>query len=94
MHHKFDHEKLDVYRLELRFISWVTALIEEVKKTSGPKVREVCDHLDRASLSSLFNTAEGSQLLPDQSGSLPVPSSGFKPESSGRASGTTDGAPS
>ncbi len=32
-----------------------------------------------------------SQLLPDKSGSLPVPSSGFEPESSGRALGTTDG---
>jgi four helix bundle protein len=57
--YRFDHEKLDVYQLELLFVSWVTPLIEEVKKSDGPKVREVCNHLDRASLSALFNTAEG-----------------------------------
>jgi four helix bundle protein len=55
----FDHEKLDVYQLELKFIAWVTPLIEEVKASSGAKVRETCNHLDRASLSALFNTAEG-----------------------------------
>ena len=57
--HKFDHEKLDVYQIELKFIAWVTPLIEEVKTEAGPLVREVCNHLDRASLSALFNTAEG-----------------------------------
>ena len=56
---QFDHEKLDVYQLELRFISWVTPLIEEVRKEAPAKTREVCDQLDRASLSSLLNTAEG-----------------------------------
>jgi len=57
--YKFDHEKLDVYQIELQFVTWVTPLIEEVKPSAGPKVREVCNHLDRASLSALFNTAEG-----------------------------------
>ena len=57
--YRFDHEKLDVYKLELEFIAWVTPLMEEVKTSYGPKVREVCNHLDRASLSALFNTAEG-----------------------------------
>ena len=57
--YRFDHEKLDVYQLELQFIAWVTPLIEEVKAAAGSKVREVCNHLDRASLSALFNTAEG-----------------------------------
>lgn len=56
---RFDHEKLDVYQPELEFIAWVTTLIEEVKASAGSKVREVCNHLDRASLSALFNTAEG-----------------------------------
>src|SRR5207249_8817643 len=50
---QFDHEKLDVYHLTLQFISWVTPLIIEAR------VSEPCDHLDRASLSALFNTAEG-----------------------------------
>src|SRR5712664_1941562 len=55
----FDHEKLDVYQMELRFITWVTPLIEEAKEKAAGKSREVCDHLDRASLSVLLNTAEG-----------------------------------
>ena len=55
----FDHEKLEVYQLELKFIAWVTPLIAETKKNPETMIREVCDHLDRASLSMLFNTAEG-----------------------------------
>jgi four helix bundle protein len=56
---RFDHEKLDVYQLELRFIEWVTPLLEEALQTAAGKAREVCDQLDRASLSALLNTAEG-----------------------------------
>jgi four helix bundle protein len=55
----FDHEKLHAYKQELRFIGWVTPLIEEAKKIAAGKTREVCDQLDRASLSALLNTAEG-----------------------------------
>jgi four helix bundle protein len=55
----FDHERLDVYQLLLRFIAWVTPLIEEAKGIAAGRTREVCDQLDRASLSSLLNTAEG-----------------------------------
>ena len=55
----FDHEKLDVYQLELAFIGWVTTLFEELKDLKPGRIAEVCDYLDRASLSSLFNTAEG-----------------------------------
>jgi len=55
----FDHEKLDTYQLELRFIAWVTPLLEEVSVSAKGKTREVCDQLDRASLSALLNTAEG-----------------------------------
>jgi four helix bundle protein len=55
----FDHEKLDVYRLELGFIAWVTELLEHVSAAPVGKIAEVCDQLDRASLSSLLNTAEG-----------------------------------
>lgn len=53
----FDHEKLDVYQLELAFVGWVTELLAEV--SSEPRTREVRDQLDRASLSALLNTAEG-----------------------------------
>lgn len=45
---QFDHEKLQVYQLELQFIAWLTDLFAEV-----------LDQLDRASLSALLNTAEG-----------------------------------
>jgi four helix bundle protein len=56
---QFDHEKLDVYRAELEFITWVTPLLADVSHPHGRRVAEVCDQLDRASLSALLNTAEG-----------------------------------
>jgi four helix bundle protein len=56
---KFDHEKLDVYQAELRFVEWVTPLLDEVSSIAKARTREVCDQLDRASLSALLNTAEG-----------------------------------
>jgi four helix bundle protein len=56
----FDHEKLDVYQLELRFIAWVTALLAKIKhRHTDARIAEVSDQLDRASLSALLNTAEG-----------------------------------
>ena len=55
----FDHERLDVYQVLLHFVGWATVLIDEVKAAQGSKASEACDHLDRASLSALFNTAEG-----------------------------------
>ena len=55
----FDHEKLDVYQLELEFLTWVSPLLREVRNAAEGYHREVCDQLDRASLSALLNTAEG-----------------------------------
>jgi len=58
----FDHEKLDVYQLELQFIRWLTVLMAEMRpsaRKSGILIAEVCDQPDRGSLSSLLNTAEG-----------------------------------
>jgi len=55
----FDHERLDVYQLELHFIAWVDDLFMELKQEKSTRIAEVIDHLERASLSSLFNTAEG-----------------------------------
>src|SRR5918996_1605016 len=56
----FDHENLDVYQLELRFVAWVAELLATVKqRPSGGRIAEVSDQLDRASLSALLNTAEG-----------------------------------
>jgi len=55
----FDHEKLDVYQIELLFITWAEALLTEVRSAAPGFHREVCDQLDRASLSFLLNTSEG-----------------------------------
>jgi len=55
----FDHEKLDVYQLELRFISCATILLTDIREAGKGFHREVCEQLDRASLSTLLNTAEG-----------------------------------
>jgi len=55
----FDHERLDVYQLGLEFITWTTPLLEEAIRLGSGKVRDVCDHLNRASLSVLLNLAEG-----------------------------------
>ena len=55
----FDHEKLDVYQVELLFIAWVAVVLTDVRHSALGFHREVCDQLDRASLSSLLNTAEG-----------------------------------
>ena len=41
------------------YIAWVAALLIEVRGAAPGFHREVCDQLDRASLSSLLNTAEG-----------------------------------
>ncbi len=55
----FDHERLAVYNLQLEFIKWVTPLIEAALKAESGRPREVCDQLDRASISCVLNTAEG-----------------------------------
>ena len=59
MRTQFDHERLDVYRVLVQFNAWASALIEETKLEHGSKVTAVCDHLDRAALSAVLNTAEG-----------------------------------
>lgn len=56
---QFDHEKLQVYQLELEFISWLTDLFTEIQAAKVPRLTEVIDQLDRGSLSALLNTAEG-----------------------------------
>ena len=55
----FDHEKLDVYGLELEFIAWTTDFLEEASQSPVSHRRELCDQLDRACLPVLLNTAEG-----------------------------------
>jgi four helix bundle protein len=56
----FDHEKLDVYQLELKFLTWVTQFLADLSHLSATETRELRQRqLDRASLSALLNTAEG-----------------------------------
>jgi four helix bundle protein len=55
----FDHEKLDVYQLELKFLTWVTQFLANLSHLSATQTRELREQLDRASLSALLNTAEG-----------------------------------
>ncbi len=56
---QFDHEKLEVYQLELKFLAWATDMLIEMRIKPHLHLREVCDQLDRASLSVMLNTAEG-----------------------------------
>ena len=55
----FDHEKLDVYCVELGFVAWIAAFLDDASKSAGQHRRELIEQLDRASLSVLLNTAEG-----------------------------------
>jgi hypothetical protein len=55
----FDHEKLDVYGVELQFMTWITDFLHDVCGSPVQHRRELIEQLDRASLSMLLNTAEG-----------------------------------
>ena len=55
----FDHEKLDVYGVELEFIRWLSEFIDDAAAYPVAQRRELVDQLDGASLSVLFNIAEG-----------------------------------
>src|ERR1700758_1866749 len=50
----FDHEKLEVYREAIAFLSWLSPLLEATVRTGDVK-----DQLDRASTSIPLNIAEG-----------------------------------
>jgi four helix bundle protein len=56
---QFDHEKLHVYQLQLDVIAWISDLLAELQGAKRPRLGEVIDQLDRASLSTLLNLAEG-----------------------------------
>jgi hypothetical protein len=55
----FDHEKLDVYGVELQFMTWITDFLHDVCGSPVQHRRELIEQLDRASLSMPLNTAEG-----------------------------------
>jgi len=54
----FDHEKLDVYRLELKFLTWVTQFLADLSEPSLAPTRELREQLDRASLLALLKPAK------------------------------------
>lgn len=54
MRPSFDHEKLKVYQSAIKFITWSTDLLTQVKAKAAAK-----DQLDRASTSVALNIAEG-----------------------------------
>src|SRR5215813_11240717 len=49
----FNHETLDLYQPSLAFISWLSPILE------NPRLGDVKDQLDRASISVPLNIAEG-----------------------------------
>ena len=53
---KFGHETLNVYQESIRFITWITELLETI-----PKTLSVHNQLDRASTSISLNIAEGNE---------------------------------
>ncbi len=55
----FDHEKLEVYQLELSFLTWSTELLKELRSMNSTMFTEIRTQMERSSLSSLLNTAEG-----------------------------------
>jgi four helix bundle protein len=50
----FSHEKLDVYQEAIKFIAWLSPLLEQLARMGDVK-----DQLDRASTSVVLNIAEG-----------------------------------
>ena len=50
----FDHEKLEVYQESIRFVAWLSGLLE-----GAVRAGDVKDQLDRASASIPLNIAEG-----------------------------------
>jgi hypothetical protein len=46
-------------QVKLSFIAWSPVFLSEIRAVGEGLYREVCDQLNRASLSALRNTAEG-----------------------------------
>ena len=52
----FSHKKLEVYQEAIKFIAWLSPLLEQ-----GVRMGDVKDQLDRASTSIALNIAEGNR---------------------------------
>ena len=55
----FDHEKLDVYWVELQFAAWIADFLSDVSGSVVQHRRELVEQLDRASLSMLLQHGRG-----------------------------------
>ena len=47
MQHQLDHEKLDVYQIELQFVAWSTELMVELGESAEAKTRRVVSMLSK-----------------------------------------------
>ncbi len=56
---QFDHEKLDVYQLSLEFITFLSDILTELRRSNSPGLHESINQIDRASTSIALNIAEG-----------------------------------
>ena len=54
MRHPFDHEKLQIYKDSLAFVTWLEGILQKIPKSVAAR-----DQLDRASTSIVLNLAEG-----------------------------------
>ena len=59
----FDHEKLDVYCVELGFISWIAEYLDDVHQSSAQHRRELIEQLDRASPFFIYKKSCAQNIL-------------------------------
>jgi len=56
---QFDHEKLEVYNLSLKFVAWLSDLLVEIRKNKIPQLSDIISQMDRSGNSIVLNIAEG-----------------------------------
>jgi four helix bundle protein len=62
----FNHEKLEVYQESIRFVGWLSELLD-----SSSRLGDIKDQLDRASNSIVLSTAEGNGKYSERNSSHP-----------------------
>ena len=68
----FDHEKLDVYGLELQFVAWIADFFDDVSRCSVQRRRELFEQLDRPSSAPPVSTLQSRSALSRTIGFAPV----------------------
>ena len=56
---QFDHEKLEVYNLALKFVAWLSVLLSELRVSKTPHFSDTINQMDRSGTSIVLNIAEG-----------------------------------